>query len=218
LFIIKLSVAFQNLKTTMNPTIQTMKKILLFVLMSCGLASVQANTFYYDVTLDGPSEFPPNGSPGIGFGTVSYNDVSHLMSLNLSFSGLTGNTTASHIHAATTTPFAGTAGVATTTPTFAGFPLGVTAGTNANTLDLTLASSYNPSYVTANGGTTAGAEAALFAAMQSGRAYWNVHSSTFGGGEIRGFLVVPEPSSLSLASMFAVGMAVRAWKRKGHSN
>ena len=36
---------------------------------------------------------------------------------------------------------------------------------------------------------TATAEAALLAGIVAGKAYWNVHSSTFGGGEIRGFLV-----------------------------
>jgi hypothetical protein len=110
--------------------------------------------------------------------------------VELVFSGLTGNTTASHIHAPTAFPFnlTNTAGVATTTPTFAGFPLGVTSGTYSNTLDLTALSSYNPSFVTANGGTAATAEAALTAAIAEGRAYWNVHSSTFPGGEIRGFL------------------------------
>jgi hypothetical protein len=81
------------------------------------------------------------------------------------------------------------AGVATTTPTFAGFPLGVTSGTYSNTLDLTLPSSYNPSYLTANNGSTAAAEVALTTAIAQGRAYWNVHSLAFPGGEIRGFLV-----------------------------
>jgi hypothetical protein len=111
-----------------------------------------------------------------------------MMHLYVTFSGLTGNTTASHIHAATALPGTGTAGVATTTPTFAGFPLGVKAGTCDIVLDMTLASSYNPSYITANGGTPASAEAALFAAIAAGKAYLNIHSSTFGGGEIRGFL------------------------------
>ena len=170
---------------------------LLPALLFSGVAS--ATILQYSVTLDGPSESPANASPGTGSGTVDYDDVAHSLTLNLTFSGLTGITTASHIHAATLTAFTGTAGVATTTPTFAGFPLGVTSGAYSNILDLTLASSYNPSYVTANGGTTGTAEVALAAAMAAGKAYWNVHSATFGGGEIRGFLTaVPVPAAVWL--------------------
>jgi len=100
----------------------------------------------------------------------------------------------------------GTAGVATTTPYFTGFPIGVTSGSYSNTLDLTLASSYNPSYVTANGGTTAGAETALLAAIAADEAYLNIHTSAFPGGEIRGFLTqVPEPDTYALVS---AGMAL----------
>jgi hypothetical protein len=111
------------------------------------------------------------------------------MRVQVSFVGLTGNTTASHIHAPTVVALTGTAGVATTTPTFTGFPLGVTSGVYDHTFDLTQSSSYNPAYVTANGGTVAAANAALLAAIAAGKAYLNVHSVTFGGGEIRGFLV-----------------------------
>jgi CHRD domain/PEP-CTERM motif len=119
------------------------------------------------------------------------------------WSGLTGGTTASHIHAATLNPGTGTAGVATTQPYFAGFPIGVTSGSYTNLLDLTLSSSYNSSFITANGGTTASAEIALTSAIANDRAYLNIHSQTFGGGEIRGFLLpVPEPSSVAL---FGVG-------------
>jgi hypothetical protein len=52
--------------------------------------------------------------------------------------------------------------------------------------------------VTANGGTNASAEAALFQAIAEGKAYVNVHSSMFGGGEIRGFLTAATtPTDLS---------------------
>ena len=197
-----------------------MKKILVLVLTACSLMSAHATLYQYSVTLDGPSEFPINASPGTGSGSVNYDDVAHTLSLQVIFSGLTGTTTASHIHGPTTAPFFQNAGVATTTPSLAGFPLGVTSGSFANTLDLTLASSYNPSFVTANGGTTAGAEAALAAAMAANKAYWNIHTSTFGGGEIRGFLVaVPEPGTTSLiagcAALGFVGlMAHRANRRR----
>lgn len=152
--------------------------------------TANATVYTWNITLDGPSEQPANASPGTGFATITWDTTSHLMSMSLSFSGLTGTTTASHIHAATANPGTGTAGVATQTPSFALFPLGVSAGAFSNTWDMTLASSYNASFVSAQGGI-ANAEAALLNAMLTNRAYLNVHSSTFGGGEIRGFIPTP---------------------------
>ncbi|MEP7164077.1 MAG: CHRD domain-containing protein [Ferruginibacter sp.] len=142
----------------------------------------------YTATLSGPAESPSNASPGTGIATITINTLLNTMRVQCTFSGLTGTTTASHIHAATAVANTGTAGVATTTPNFTGFPLGVTSGTYDNTFDMTLAGSYNPSYISANGGTTASAFAALIAALDANKAYYNIHSSTFGGGEIRGFL------------------------------
>jgi len=192
-----------------------MKKLTSVALIAFSLMSANATIYQYTVQLDGPSEFTPNASPGTGFGTVAFDDFLNTLTLSVSFSGLLGTTTASHIHAATASPFSGSAGVATTTPTFAGFPLGVTSGTYNNVLDLTLASSYNPTYVTAHGGTPAGAEAALALAMASGEAYWNIHTSAFGGGEIRGFLVaVPEPSGLALLGVGGIVMAAGAWSKR----
>jgi hypothetical protein len=65
-----------------------------------------------------------------------------------------------------------------------------------------MASSWNPAYVTANGGTTAGAESAFAAAAAADEAYLNIHTTVVPGGEIRGFLVpVPEPATVCLASI-----------------
>lgn len=165
-----------------------------------------AGIFDFTATLNGPSESPANASPGTGTATFSYDSGAHTLAINVSFSGLTGNTTAAHIHAATAVAGTGTAGVATTTPTFAGFPGGVTAGSYSVSLDLTSSSSYNAPFITGNGGTTAGAEAALFAAISSGKAYLNIHSSTFGGGEIRGFLTpVPEPAETAALTGGLIG-------------
>jgi hypothetical protein len=202
-----------GIKTFKSDQLQTMKsshKILTALALPLLMATTaHAALFQYQVLLSGPNESPPNASPGTGFGQVDYDNFAHTLHVQVSWSGLTGPTTASHIHAATPTPGTGTAGVATTTPYFAGFPIGVTSGSYNNTLDLTLASSYNPSYVSANGGTTASAEAALAAAMAAGEAYLNIHSQTFPGGEIRGFLLpVPEPSSMAL---MALGGSALAW-------
>jgi len=153
-----------------------------------------ATVLHYLATLNGPSESPPNLSPGGGSAEVTIDDVALTMRVQVVFQGLTGNTTASHIHAATAVAGTGTAIVATTTPTFAGFPLGVKSGSYDNTLDLTMASSYNGAFVTANGGTVATAEVALLAAIAAGKAYLNIHSTTFGGGEIRGFLHTFDPT------------------------
>lgn len=190
-----------------------MKKIFLAVSAACSLLSAQATIYTFDAFLSGPNESPANGSPGTGFALVNYDNTANTLQVQVLFAGLLGTTTASHIHAATAVPFTGTAGVATTTPTFAGFPLGVTSGSYSNVLNLTSASSYNPSYVSANGGTPASAQAALVAAMFAGTSYLNVHSTVVPGGEIRGFLVlVPEPSTFALFGFGGVVLMARARK------
>jgi hypothetical protein len=169
-------------------------------------ASYAAFGQVYTTTLSGPNEQPPNASPGTGIATVTL--VGTSMRLQTSFSGLIGTTSASHIHAPTPAPGTGTAGVATTTPTFPFFPLGVTAGTYDRTFDMTLASSYNPAFITANGGTPASAFAVLKAAMDAGRSYLNIHSSVFGGGEIRGFLIMCPTINVSIPDAFALPSGV----------
>jgi hypothetical protein len=165
--------------------------------------TAQAGLITYNVTLSGLNEIPANVSPGTGFATVIVDDTAFTMTLHVVFSGLIGTTTASHIHCCFA-PQLGTAGVATTTPTFAGFPNGVTAGTYDNTLNLLLASSYNPVYITNNGGSAATAAAALLLGMAQGTSYLNIHTTAFPGGEIRGNLVaaaVPEPGGLALLAL-----------------
>ena len=50
--------------------------------------------------LTGLQETPPNASAGTGFGTVVLSDAQTMITVNLSFSGLTANATAAHIHTA----------------------------------------------------------------------------------------------------------------------
>jgi hypothetical protein len=183
------------------------QSILCLAILAMPMLSPAAVTVY-TATLSGPAEAPPNASPGTGFATLTIDSSLSTMRLQASFVGLIGNVTAAHIHSATSIPGTGTAGVATTTPTFPGFPSGVTAGSYDFTFDMTQPSSYNPTFVTNNGGTPASAFLALQNGLNTGRAYLNIHTSTFTGGEIRGFLV-PEPGSAGLAALAGAGLLIR---------
>jgi len=177
-------------------------RLLPLVVLLCGVT--QAAVFDYYASLDGLSEFPPNGSLGTGTARVSYDDITHTLAIAVDFSGLTGVTTASHIHAPTALSGEGTAGVAVTPGTLPGFPAGVTAGSYTAIIDLNLAGSYTATFFNnVGGGTAAGAEIALAAALADGSAYFNIHSTFAPGGEIRGFLAVPEPA---VAPVFALGL------------
>lgn len=166
-----------------------------------------ASTTIFNALLTGAAEAPPNGSGGAGFAIVTLDDAAFTMRVQSVFAGLTGSVTVTHIHCCTAAPGTGTAGVATTTPTFPGFPVGVSTGTYDATFDMLSASSWNAAYITNNGGTVNSAFAALQTGLNNGSAYFNVHSDAFPGGEIRGFLVtqVPEPSTYAL---MALGLAV----------
>jgi mucin-19 len=141
----------------------------------------------YDFVLNGAQEAPANASPGVGTARITIDQVAQTMRVQASFSGLSGTTSAAHLHGPTAGPGTGTAGVITTTPSFVGFPLGVSAGTMDQTYDLTQAGSFNPAFVTAQGGSVANARATLINGLNSGSVYFNVHTSAFAGGEIRGF-------------------------------
>lgn len=188
------------------------------ILAMCVSSASQAAIF--TTQLSGPAESPANTSPGTGSGTVDFNLANHSFSLNTSFGGLFGTTTVAHIHCCTTTQ--GIAPVATQVPSFVGFPQGVTSGTYSRTFDTLNAATWNPSFVTANGGTLAGAEAALANGLAAGTSYLNIHTTTFPGGEIRGFLTasatgrVPEPPVLALFAL-AMGALVVA-RRKAKSD
>lgn len=192
-----------------------MKRLLTPFLLGAWLCAgaAAAAPLVFVTALSGPAEFPPNASPATGIAIITIDPAAHTLALHVEFSGLIGTTTVAHIHCCTAAPFSGAAGVATTTPTFAGFPAGVSAGVYDVVLDTLQASTFNAAFVTAQG-SIAAAEAALFNGLITGRAYLNIHSSAFQGGEIRGF-TVPEPASLALAAMALLAVACVGRRRTG---
>ena len=165
--------------------------------------------------LSGANEVPAVASSGTGLATVVLDPTAQTLQVNATFSGLTSNTSAAHIHCCA--PLGTNAGVATTVPAFPGFPLGVTSGSYSSVVfDLTQATIYNPAFVTLEGGLTQ-AEAALIAGIQNGTTYLNIHTVINPGGEIRAQLEpVPEPATLLLfgSTMVGLGLAARRSRQR----
>ena len=186
---------------------------LVAALLVFGVGSANAAILTFTATLSGANEVPPSGSAGTGTATVTWDTTTNMMTVSVSFSGLVSTTVSSHIHCCIPPSPPDNAIVATTVPTFPGFPLGVTSGTYLMTFDMTLASSYNPAFITAHGGTVSGAMAALLAGLQAGQTYLNIHTFQFPGGEIRGQLALTTAVRISTTSALRTprGVLVR-WR------
>jgi len=173
--------------------------LMLMAALMLPATAAHAKPVTFTANLTQANEVPPTGSPATGSATIVLDAAANTLSLHVTFSGLTSNTTMAHIHCCLASSFLTgvNVGVATTVPAFPGFPLGVTSGTYDHILDLTSAGSYNPAFVTAQG-SVAKAEAALISGIQNGETYLNIHTMTNPGGEIRGF-VVASPTSAQLS-------------------
>lgn len=175
-------------------------------------ATAGAQVQVFTGSLDGLQETTPVVTPGTGSGTATYDPATNLLSVSVTFSDLIGTTTDSHIHCCFT-PANRNAGVALGFS--ATFPLGVTSGTFNQTYDLLNPAVYNTTFRNNfGGGTATGARDALLAGMTNGTAYFNIHTTHRGSGEIRGDITpIPEPSTAALVGVGGLGLAITARRR-----
>jgi hypothetical protein len=159
---------------------------------------IRAAVIDFHADLNGSQE--PTASTATGTADVMLNDVTDMLTVNLTFTGLVGGpATAAHIHCCA--PAGVNAGVVRP---FIGFP-NVTSGTFSQTYDLATALS---------GGIS---EVGFITGLETGLAYVNIHDRTFPGGEIRGQLIltaVPEPSTWAPLILGFAGIGFMAYRRK----
>lgn len=164
-----------------------------------------ANLLFYEAPID--STESGTGSPGTGLAKIKVDTTASTYTIDATFSGLTGTVTASHVHGPTAVAGTGNAGVMSPVPTYPGFPSGVTAGSYNMTFNMTDLASYNNSFM--SGSSATDKMNAFLGALADGKAYLNIHTSTFGSGEIRGFFqAVPEPAAAAMAIAGLGGLAL----------
>jgi hypothetical protein len=166
---------------------------------------VAAATF--TTTLSGANETVPNTSTATGFGRLVLSADSNFAKIDISWDGLTGPITIAHTHCCALQGANGPVAIDFNPPLIA-------SGSLSRFYDLNLASTYTAGFINNNGGTVAGARAAFLAGLTSGRAYYNLHTAAFPGGEIRGNLTlsaVPEPASwaMMIGGFGLVGASLR---------
>jgi len=159
-----------------------MKKLCFSLVLLAGFITAQAQT-QFSFALSSAQEVPVNGSGAGGFANLTLNP-NNTITYNVSYGGLVGDWTASHIHGPDSPGALAGPGINSGVL----FPLiNSPIGTRAGTLS----------------GTTAAYTPQQIQDLLQGLQYVNIHSTVFPGGEIRGQIVVPEPSLIALLGLGA---------------
>src|SRR6266567_1467711 len=180
-------------------------------------------------TLTNAAENPPTtpttsgGAPrtSFGFATFDLNNAMTAMTFTATITGIdiTGtqsadpndNLIAAHIHASPTVTPTTNAGVVWGffgNPFNDNNPNDVVITPFATGVGFTISGKWD---APEGNGTTL---AAQLPNILNGHSYINFHTMQFGGGEIRGALVVPEPSTILLFGVGTLGLALGRWRRQ----
>ena len=136
------------------------------------------------------------GRTGSGAGTLTFDDALNTLTFNdILWSGLSAPANNAHIHGPSG-PFPETAGVIYDLIGPGYTAIGDTSGTISGTLSL----------VEGQAGISLTDQ---LQQLQDGEWYINIHSTAFTGGEIRGHILIPEPSTWALLGL---GTAVIGWR------
>ncbi len=176
--------------------------VALTLLLAAGTANA-ATSFYG--SLSGAQETMPNASTATGYGTAILSNDMNILTVAVSWNGLTAPAAAAHIHCCAMLGANGPVAVDLD-------PFAAITGNAMKVFDLTMASSYGGGFLAAAGGTAELARMRLINGLNGGEAYFNVHNSNFPAGEIRGQIAaVPEPASwaMLIAGFGLVGTSFR---------
>jgi hypothetical protein len=157
----------QNGENQMTVSISRRTLMLLAGLALAGTVNLaQAAPVSFTVPLTGDQQVPPVQTPGSGTAKLTYDSSTHVVTWNITFSGLTSQATMAHFHG----------------PAPAGKNAGVKVWiSQKGNMDLTSPLS---------GQATLSADDAQM--FESGNMYINVHTKTNPGGEIRGQVMPPK--------------------------
>jgi hypothetical protein len=154
---------------------KTSRRLWLFFIVALWTTALGfGQTTIFNASLTGAQEVPSTGSPGTGSGTLQFDNSTRAWTLSGTFTGLQGTTTGAHIHGAAAV------GVSAGVITGISFTSGATNGTFSGSGTFSIAEAND---------------------LLAGLYYVNLHTSSFGGGEIRGQLTaIPEPATYAFAA------------------